>query len=197
MFAKLRALCLLSAFFVASSSAAIIEYVAPLGLTGDQEVPPTGSSATGTGTASYDSVTMILSVDLSWTGLAAPSGAAHIHCCPGPGVNATVAIDFVPAGFPNQVSGTFTNNFDLNDAASYGEGFLSMFADVGAARTAFLAGLNSNLAYFNIHNETFPGGEIRGDIQVAQVIPEPASVALIGLGMAVLILRRSVHAFKK
>jgi CHRD domain/PEP-CTERM motif len=185
MFARLRALCLLSAFFVASASAAITQYVAPLGLTGSQEVPPVATTATGTGTASYDSLTMILSVSLTWQGLTGPAGAAHIHCCPGPGANATVAIDF--AGFPNLDTGTFTQGFDLTDPASYGGGFLAMFPDVDAARTAFLAGINANLAYFNIHTPMFGSGEIRGDIQV---IPEPASIALIGLGLTAVMLRR-------
>src|SRR5262245_3558567 len=130
MLARSCALGLLSAFFVASASAAITHYAAPLGLTSAQEVPPTGTSATGTGSASYDSLTMILSVSLTWQGLAAPAAAAHIHCCPGPGANATVAIDFVPAGFPSTTAGTFTHDFDLTDATSYGGGFLSMFPDV-------------------------------------------------------------------
>jgi hypothetical protein len=152
-----------------------------------QEVPPTGSAATGTGMATLDDTQTMLMVSLSWTGLTGPAGAAHIHCCPGPGANATVAIDFVPAGFPNTDSGTFNHTFDLTDAASYGGGFLSMFSDVDAARMAVVSGLNSNLAYFNIHTDAHPGGEIRGDIQV---VPEPATILLMGAGLGAIVLIR-------
>jgi hypothetical protein len=34
-------------------------------------------------------------------------------------------------------------------------------------------------AYWNIHSTTFPGGEIRGFLVA---VPEPSSLALLGLG---------------
>ena len=92
-----------------------------------------------------------------------------------------MAIDFVPAGFPNTVSGTFHHTFDLTDATSYGGGFLSSFGgDVDAARAEVLRGLVAGEAYFNIHTSVFPGGEIRGDIQA---VPEPSTVTLMALGL--------------
>jgi hypothetical protein len=152
-----------------------------------QEVPPTGVTATGSGMATLDDTETMLMVSLTWVGLTGAPGAAHIHCCPGPGVNATVAIDFVPAGFPT-APGVFTGTFDLTDAASYGSGFLSLFSSVDEARVAVVNGLNSNQAYFNIHTAAFPSGEIRGDITV---VPEPSTVLLMGAGLAgVLLLRR-------
>jgi CHRD domain/PEP-CTERM motif len=187
MSTKLSVLCLGAAFV---ASAATTTYFTPLGLTPEQEPPPPVriSPATGLGTASYDTVTRILSVSLEWENLTAPPGAAHIHCCSGPGANSDVAIDFVPAGFPSVVTGTFNDSFDLTDAASYGGGFLDSFGgDVDAARAAFLTGINSNRAYFNIHTPTYGGGEIRGDIQL---IPEPGSVVLLGLGLAAGVLYR-------
>jgi hypothetical protein len=46
------------------------------------------------------------------------------------------------------------------------------------------------LAYVNIHNATFPGGEIRGQLDLA---PEPTSLLLVGtsaLGALRLLRRR-------
>jgi len=166
----------------AAANAAILQFIAPLGVTGAQEVPPRATPATGTGFALYDDVALLLFVGLDWQDLLAPASAAHIHCCSGPGVNSTVAIDFVPAGFPSVTSGSFSHLFDLDSAASYGSGFLGSFGgDVDAARAAFIAGLTANLAYFNIHTSVFPGGEIRGDIEL---VPEPGSMILMLSGLA-------------
>lgn len=174
---------------VAGTVSAATLYTATLD--GSQEVPPTGVTATGTGMAMLDDTETMLTVNLTWVGLTGVPGAAHIHCCPGPGANATVAIDFVPAGFPS-MPGVFNGTFDLTQAVSYGGGFLGSFGgDVDAARMALIMGLNSNQAYFNIHTAAFPSGEIRGDI--TQVVPEPSAMFLMGAGLAsVLLLRRRI-----
>ena len=171
-----------SLLVVGAAHAATINFIAPLGLTGDQEVPPTGSPATGTGSAVLDTDALTLTVHLTWEDLTGPAGAAHIHCCPGPGGIGPVAIDFVPAGFPNLAAGSFDHTFDLDDAASYGAGFLSSFGgDVDLARAAVIDGLIGGLTYFNIHTAEHQTGEIRGDI--VQVVPAPGTLALVALGV--------------
>lgn len=175
---------------VGAAHGATIHFVAPGGLTGLQEVPPKQTPAFGTGFAEYDDVSLFLTVHLTWSDLLAPPGAAHIHCCPGPGVNGLVAIDFVPASFPSTTSGSFDHAFDLDAAASYGGDFLSSFGgDVDAARDAVIVGLTDGLAYFNIHTPVNPGGEIRGDIVLAQV-PGPTALVLLALGLGVAAARR-------
>ena len=171
---------------------ATINFIAPAGLTGSQEVPPKETPALGTGSAQYDDVSLFLTVHLTWSGLLAPPGAAHIHCCPGPGVNGLVAVDFVPANFPSTTSGSFDHAFDLDAAASYGGDFLASFGgDVDAARDAVIAGLTDGLAYFNIHTPVNPGGEIRGDIVLAQAqVPGPTALVLLALGLGVAAVRR-------
>ena len=76
----------------------------------------------------------------------------HIHCCVPAGTNAAVVLPF--ANFPSATSGTFSETVDLSTFA-FGNGL---------TEAAFIAGLNSGMAYSNIHNATFGGGEIRGQI---------------------------------
>jgi hypothetical protein len=61
---------------------------------------------------------------------------------------------------------------------------------VDGARAALLAGLGAGEAYLNIHTQTFPGGEIRGNFAL---VPEPATWAMmiVGFGAAGAMLRRS------
>jgi hypothetical protein len=140
-------------------------------LLGANEVPPTGSIATGSSVVTLNGNT--LTVNETFSGLTAPASAAHIHCCGPIGVNEPVALPFT--GFPSATSGTYMNSFDLTLASSYNAAFLTANGGTAAsAEAALIAGLNSFQTYANIHNATFPGGEIRG--QLAQVPAKPPLV---------------------
>lgn len=147
-------------------------------MTGSQQVPANGSTATG-----FTFLTLVgnlLTVNVTWSGITGgPLAAGHIHCCTAPGTNTGVALPY--AGLPSTVGGTYTNTFDLLSTAVYTADFLN--ANGGSAlgaRNALVAGLNGGLAYSNLHNATFPGGEIRGNLAV---VPEPATFALLGAGI--------------
>ncbi|HYP14349.1 MAG TPA: CHRD domain-containing protein [Bryobacteraceae bacterium] len=187
MIALFRAALLTSVLSLASLSAATI-WTTPAGLSGAQERPePVPSRGSGWGSASYDPTTMLLSIYLEWANLTTTAGAAHIHCCPGPEGVGPVAVDFADI-FPKTQSGTFSTVMDLDSADSYGGMFLAARGgDVDLARADFLAGMDAGLAYYNIHTPTFPAGEIRGNLAP---IPEPGSIALLGLGLAGLAVRR-------
>ncbi len=72
--------------------------VATLG--GDQEVPPTGSAATGTATLTYNNVAHTFDITVTVDGITpAQVTGFHIHRAP-VGVNGPIIVDFVPGGTP-------------------------------------------------------------------------------------------------
>ena len=111
---------------------------------GSQEVPPNASTATGRIIGSFNTTTHTISYAVIFSGLTTPATAAHFHAPGAAGVIAPVIISFT--GFPNATTGTYFNSNVLT-----------------ATQETWLL---SNLFYANIHNPTFPGGEIR-----AQIIP--------------------------
>jgi hypothetical protein len=112
-------------------------------LTGYHETPPNASTATGLGMVTLSADQTMIKVDLSFSGLVAPATAAHIHGPAGPGVPAGVL--FPLAGVPASTSGSIPEQ---------------TFAVTPAQVVQLLAGQ----WYINVHDATFPGGEIRGQI---------------------------------
>ncbi len=134
-------------------------------LTGSQETPPNASTATGFGTVTLDDAIPQITVDLTFSGLTGGNAsAAHIHGFAPPGVAAGVLYGFT--GFPAATSGTYNMTFTLVDKP-------------GKSVAQQIEALRGGLTYLNIHNATFPGGEIRG-----QVTPEPTTITLLLVGAA-------------
>jgi len=76
-------------------------------------------------------------------------------------------------------SGCHENTFDLTLLGTYNAAFVTANGGKAAsAEAALILGLNSFQAYVNIHDATFPCGEIRG-----QLVPEPATAGLLLLGL--------------
>jgi hypothetical protein len=107
--------------------------------------------------------------------------AAHIHNPAPPGVNTGVRWGFfglpdndtinevVVTPFASGVGGTFIGTWDASEG------------NAGTNLTTNLPGILLGLSYINFHTNQFPGGEIRG-----QIVPEPGTLILLGLGVGLL-----------
>lgn len=154
-------------------------------LSGAKEVPVNASTATGFTTVVVDDLALTMRVLVEFSGLTAPNTAAHIHCCTANPFDltqtapvATVTPTF--PGFPAGTAGVYDHTFDMTLASSYRAGFITAHGGtVSTAWSALLDGLAQGQAYLNIHTATFPGGEIRGFLQV----PEPATGALLAVAL--------------
>ena len=127
-------------------------------LDGDQD--GVASPATGFGTVLLNDAQDQITVDFSWSGLiGGPATAAHIHCCAGPAGTGPVLFPF--SGVSATTSGSIPEQ---------------TFAITPGEVTSLMGGL----MYMNIHDATFPAGEIRGQLEAA---PEPATLGSIGIGL--------------
>jgi hypothetical protein len=140
----------------------------------------------------FDIVAHQMRVRVSYTGLVANSTASHIHAptaSPGTG-SAAIAVGFNAGnGFPLGVtSGTYDRLFDTSDASTYRAAFIALNGGTAAgAEAALLTYLTVGSAYFNVHSQTYPGGEITGFLNA---VPEPASLTSLAIGAVGLLLAR-------
>jgi len=166
------------------ASAAPLTFVG--NLSGANEIPPTASTGSGQTTVVLDPVANTLQVNVSFTGLVAPSSAAHIHCClssPFALANVGVATTLPAfAGFPlNVTSGTYSSPiFDLTQAPIYNPAFVTAQGGLPQAEAALEGAIQNGETYLNVHSSMFPNGEIRDFLRP---IPEPTSFVLLVSGL--------------
>ena len=137
-----------------------------------------------------------LTINLTFSGLTGTTTSSHIHAATASPLTGTAGVATTTpsfTGFPLGVtSGTFNSVLDLTLASSYNPAYITANGGTTAsAEAALLAAMSSGSSYFNIHTTAFAGGEIRGFLIPVAVVPEPTTVALIGLGgLALVALRR-------
>jgi hypothetical protein len=165
-------------------------------LTGAKEAPPNASAGIGAAAVKFDAGTHVLEISTAFSGLLGNSTAAHIHCCTAVSGDGTAGVATeLPSfsGFPLGVqTGAYSHIFDTSLTATWNPTFLSANGgNTAGAEAALLAGLNAGQAYLNIHSSAYPNGEIRGFLAPVTAVPEPASIAMLGLGVpAVLMMAR-------
>ncbi|HET9984965.1 MAG TPA: CHRD domain-containing protein [Longimicrobiales bacterium] len=120
-------------------------------MTDAEEVPPTGTAATGRATYMLTGRTITYTITVE--GLSGPAVAAHIHVG-AKGVNGPIVLPFSPASVASGqlASGTI----DLDQPIVFGSS--SITGD------SLLVLMNNGNAYTNVHTAAHPGGEIRGQI---------------------------------
>lgn len=181
--ARVAALLLTGAISTSVVAATQTFYAASL--SGPAEAPPNSSLGTGSAHVTLDFDSLTMRVVASFSGLTGLTTAAHIHCCAStPGLGTAGVATQTPSfsGFPLGVSaGTFDQTFDMSLASSYNPAFITaQGGTIGNAFAAFVGGVHGGEAYFNIHSDAFPGGEIRGFLAP---IPEPSTSALLVAGL--------------
>jgi hypothetical protein len=151
---------------LAAANADLINFT--ISATGVQEGGSDTSTAAGGGIATFDTSTDMLSVSVFFVGLSAPATASHIHVGAA-GVPGPVILSLVP----------------YTPAATFG----TVVSGPLAFPVANIADLLAGNTYWNIHDSVYPGGEIRGQL-VPVMVPEPTSLALLGLGAGALVVLR-------
>lgn len=143
----------------------------------DQEIPaPTGTSASAAGFAHvlYDDVSKELSWNIAWQGLTGAPTGMHFHAPASVGENAGVAVNI------GNISGL--------TSPSVGSAIIT---------DEFAGSLLSGLSYVNIHTPTNAPGEIRGQVNPANInlsailntsqeVPSPSGVPMDAGGSALI-----------
>jgi len=138
-------------------------------LNGFGEVPPKLVNGQGRFSATLSEDGKTISWTLTWSGLTGPAQVAHIHF--GPPQNIGTPVVFFcgggtkPAPCPDGPghSGTLTGTWTAADVVAVPSQNVTAGDFEG-----FLRILRAHMGYANIHTTLFPGGEIRGQVNVLE-----------------------------
>jgi hypothetical protein len=154
--------------FTASAAVAQGPVSLAANLRGFDEVPAVSSFGNGTFEATLSDDLTELTYELTYSGLSGTVTQAHIHLAQ-PNVNGGIMVFLCsnlgngPAGTPEcpeegSVSRTVSAADIIAGANAQGVPAGNFFR--------FQRALRQNMGYANVHSDRFPGGEIRGQVQV-------------------------------
>lgn len=157
---------------------------------GGQEAPPNGpvaSPAVGLVTVDVDTTAGTIDLSLLVGGLSLSNlTGLHIHTG-AVGVNGNIVLNLQSVGTVVAAPGGFALNFTGVSLA--GNLINSLAGDVAG----FVTALQNGALYVNAHSPAHPSGEIRGQLGTdltVRIIPEPATLALMGVGMGLIATNR-------
>jgi hypothetical protein len=153
-------------------------------LNGVNEVPPNASPFFGVLDATYNDVTKVFDFAYEYIGGGPIIEDGHIHGPAPVGAEASILFDlslFAGAGVTEPL-GTFPQPhyeaiIDFTSATGIG-----LLGAVGLTLAQFEGFLLSENLYLNLHSVEFPDGENRAQFLLV-VTPEPATLAVFGLGL--------------
>lgn len=203
---RLRATLLLASLVVLGAGLpAHADTLLVANLTNAQENPPASPTTTSTGgprPASFGTATFVLNnamtamtfsstifnIDFTGTQTADTNDnliAAHIHA--GPAVTPTTNGPVVWGFFGSPFNDNSPNDVVITPFATGVGGTISGKWDApegnGTTLTAQLPNILAGRSYINFHTNQFPGGEVRGAINI---VPEPSAWLLCATGVVVL-----------
>ncbi|HEX7847306.1 MAG TPA: CHRD domain-containing protein [Chitinophagaceae bacterium] len=144
-------------------------------LSGPAEAPANNSPGTGTAIITIDAAANTMRVQTTYSGLLGNTTASHIHAATavaGAGTaGVATALPTFP-GFPSGVTGgTYDQTFNMLLASSYNPAYVTNNGgNTALAFAALRAAITAGKAYLNIHSTMFPGGEIRGFLNLCPTI---------------------------
>lgn len=137
-------------------------------LQGFEEVPAISTPATGRFSARINHEEETISYELSYTGLQGSITQAHIHFAQ-EGVNGAIVI-FLCSNLGNGPAGTQScpaSPGSISGVADAGDVLAVPAQGIGAGQMhKILRAIRSGIAYVNVHSTLFPGGEIRGQLDL-------------------------------
>lgn len=151
-------------------------------LNGAQEVPPTATTATGTGNLTLTGSAITCGISVS--GINNTFSTAHIHQG-APGVNGPIILTLNPLIPIPTIPGNPSTLFAC--------------ASTATLTAAQIADLDAGNLYFNVHSAAFPGGEVRGQILHAPLAGPAAPIPTLSQWSIVLLslLIASVIGWRK
>jgi hypothetical protein len=170
----------------------------PIGLTGQRPVGPLPGSQAARAFDSGDELRWISLVGCSLAGQALGAmrvvvregrspqaltmrGVGHVALtCAGQDGGAMAGIVGEGLGGGHQMS---VWGLPFNERQSLEQERAEIPGQIAAYQAELVAGIENDQTYFNIHTTIFPGGEIRGQLNPLNPLPEPAALLLLGTTM--------------
>jgi len=197
----------IAVMFASAAQASMLYFSGALTASQVVSTPPSGSTATGYAWVTIDTDLFTVTTDAVWSGLSGLVDRSHLHDGPegestndppnglffhevldltdSPTPYRTVPCDWAGATFTNCAPATGELHDVLQLAVDDGYGY----ADFNTLVNAMLSGG----LYLDIHTQLDPAGEIRGQLEPV-VVPEPASVSTVLVGLAFLARKRIARA---